>query len=115
MGVVEGSIFMVRDLHFRIRRPIFATGADFLFNLTSLKFKGVGHGCGHFPMIFEFAVPNLILVPIFVAIRASFVFSSFSSSSLSISVLTYVESLMCEVRYLTGHVLQMVWSRWMHA
>ena len=33
--------------------------------------------------IFEFVVPVLILVPIFVAIRVFFVFSSFSSSSLS--------------------------------
>ena len=72
MGVVEGSIFMVWDLHFRIRRPTFATGAGFPFNLTSLKFKGVGHGCGHFPkplglgtLIFDFLVHFYILVSIF--------------------------------------------------
>ena len=49
MGVVEGSIFMARDLHFRIRHPIFGIGTNFQLNLTALKFRGVGCGCGHFP------------------------------------------------------------------
>ena len=69
VGVVEWSISGSRDLHFRIPRWIFATGAGFLFNLTSLKFKGVGHGCGHFPkllglgtLIFDFLVHFYILV-----------------------------------------------------
>ena len=72
MGVVERSILGSRDRDFRIRRPIFATGAGFLFNLTTLKFRGVGRGCGHFPeflglgtLIFDFLVDFYILVPIF--------------------------------------------------
>ena len=44
MGVVEGSISGFRDLHFRICRPIFGTGVDFPFNLTTLKFRGWGVG-----------------------------------------------------------------------
>ena len=72
MDVVESPIFMDQDLHFRIRRPIFANGVDFLFNLTTLKFRGVGRGCGHFPkflglgtLIFDFLVNFYLLVPIF--------------------------------------------------
>ena len=38
MGVVKGSIFGSRDLHFRIPRPIFGSGANFQLNLMSFNF-----------------------------------------------------------------------------
>ena len=82
--------FGSRDLDFRFSRPFLHTDVNFQVNLTSLRFRGVGYGRGHFPeflglgtLIFDFLVHFYILVPIFVAIRAFFVFSSFSSSSLS--------------------------------
>ena len=46
MGVVEGSIFEYRDLHFRIPRPIFGSGANFHgFYGRHLGFSVLSDGC----------------------------------------------------------------------
>ena len=59
----------------RIPGPIFDTVTNFQLNLTTLKFGGVGCGCGHFPylsdvgnLIFDFFIHFYILVSIFVGI-----------------------------------------------
>ena len=52
MGVVEGFIFMARDLYFRICRSIFAAGVNFQLNLTRLEFCWGGAWVWSFSEIF---------------------------------------------------------------
>ena len=66
------EIFGSRDLDFRFSRPFLHTGVNFQVNLTSLRFRGVGYGRGHFPkllglgtLVFVFLVHFYILVSIF--------------------------------------------------